>query len=64
MIEVHASAKHMLGMPPEQFLREYWQKKPLLIRQAFPDFVTPVEPEDLAGLACENGVLARLIEHD
>ena len=64
MIEVQGSAKQMLGMPASRFLREYWQKKPLLIRQAFPGFVSPVEPEDLAGLACEDGVLARLIEHD
>ena len=27
-----------LGMPPAQFLRDYWQKRPLLIRQAFPGF--------------------------
>ena len=64
MIEVRATPTQMLGMPAARFLREYWQKKPLLIRQAFPDFVTPVEPEDLAGLACEDGVLARLVEHD
>lgn len=36
MIEVQASAKHFLGMPVATFLRDYWQKKPLLIRQAFP----------------------------
>ncbi len=53
-----------LGMPPAQFLREYWQKRPLLIRNAFPDLISPLEPDDLAGLACEEGVLARLIEHD
>ena len=64
MIEVRASAKHFLGMPAARFLRDYWQKKPLLVRQAFPGFVSPIEPEDLAGLACEDGVLARLIEHD
>ncbi|MFT4179635.1 MAG: cupin domain-containing protein [Thermomonas sp.] len=64
MIEVHATAKQFLGMPPAQFLRDYWQKKPLLIRQAFPNYEAPLEPEDLAGLACEDGVLARLIQHD
>ncbi len=53
-----------LGMPPAEFLRDYWQKRPLLVRNAFPGFVSPIEPEDLAGLACEDGVLARLIEHD
>lgn len=63
-IEVHASPTRPLGMAPATFLRDYWQKRPLLIRNAFPGFQTPVQPEDLAGLACENGVLARLIEHD
>ncbi|MEO8000544.1 MAG: cupin domain-containing protein [Arenimonas sp.] len=64
MIEVNASKKHFLGMPVADFLRDYWQKKPLLIRQAFPDYQAPLSPEDLAGIACEEGVLARLIKHD
>lgn len=63
-IEVDARALPPLGMPPAQFLRDYWQKRPLLIRNAFPDFGSPIQPEDLAGLACEDGVLARLISHD
>ena len=65
MIEIDATrGPHPLGMSPAKFLREYWQKKPLLIRNAFPGYVSPLQPEDLAGLACEDGVLARLIEHD
>ena len=65
MVEIDASkGPSPLGMSPAVFLRDYWQKKPLLIRNAFPAFVSPLEPEDLAGLACEDGVLARLIEHD
>ncbi|MGB3393085.1 MAG: cupin domain-containing protein [Stenotrophomonas sp.] len=63
-IEVHARPGLMLGMTPERFLRDYWQKRPLLIRGAFADFQTPVLPEDLAGLACEEGALARIISHD
>jgi 50S ribosomal protein L16 3-hydroxylase len=63
-IEVHGSARHLLGMSPTQFLRDYWQKQPLLVRQAFAGFKPPVQPDDLAGLACEDGVLARLITHD
>ncbi|KRE90597.1 transcription factor [Frateuria sp. Soil773] len=63
-IEVRGSARQPLGMPPAQFLRDYWQKRPLLIRNAFPGFVPPVEPDDLAGLACEDGALSRLIVHD
>ncbi|WP_109126804.1 cupin domain-containing protein [Dyella sp. C11] len=63
-IEVRGSAKQPLGMSPAQFLRDYWQKRPLLIRQAFPDFVSPIEPDDLAGLAMEETALSRLIIHD
>ena len=63
-IEVHTTAKQLLGMPPAQFLRDYWQKRPLLIRGAFPSFVSPIEPEDLAGLACEEFALSRLVRHD
>jgi len=62
--EVQATAQHPLGMPVARFLRDYWHKRPLLIRDAFPGFQSPVSPEDLAGLACEEGVLARLIRHD
>lgn len=45
----------------EQFLNEYWQKKPLVIRNALPDFVCPVTPEELGGLALEQDVESRLI---
>ncbi len=62
--EIVATRQQPLGMPAERFLRDYWHKRPLLIRNAFLDFQTPVAPEDLAGLACEEGVLARLISHD
>ena len=63
-IEVQAKPGLPLGMSPATFLRDYWQKRPLLIRAAFPDFETPVMPEDLAGLACEEGALARIVSHD
>jgi len=63
-LEVRGSTKHPLGMSPAHFLRDYWQKRPLLIRNAFPHFEPPLQPDDLAGLACEPTVLARLIVHD
>ena len=63
-IEVRGSARQPLGMSPAQFLHDYWQKRPLLIRNAFPDFQPPVQPDDLGGLACEDGALSRLIVHD
>jgi len=49
------------------FLRDYWQKKPCLIRNPWPqwgrDWHNPLEPDELAGLACEEGVEARMISH-
>ncbi len=63
-IEVHATQNHLLGMRPARFLRDYWQKRPLLIRNAFPDFHSPLTPEDLAGLACEEEALSRIVRHD
>ena len=46
----------------EVFLRDYWQKKPLLIRNAFPDFESPITPDELAGLACETDTARIVIE--
>lgn len=63
-IEVHASPGQMLGMPPATFMRDYWQQRPLLIRGALMDQQEPLTPEDLAGLACEELALARLVLHD
>ncbi|UZW63153.1 cupin domain-containing protein [Lysobacter enzymogenes] len=63
-IEIDAARRPPLGMNPAAFLRDYWQKRPLLIRNAFPGLQSPLQPEDLAGLACEEGALARLIQHD
>ncbi len=52
---------HLGDMPIETFIAEYWHKKPLLIRQAFPDFQPPVSADELAGLACEAEVESRLL---
>jgi len=45
----------------EDFLQNYWQKKPVVIRGAFPDFEMPFTAEELAGLACDTDVPARII---
>ena len=49
------------GMSARVFLRDYWQKKPLLMRQALPDFQSPIDPDELAGLALEEEVESRLV---
>jgi 50S ribosomal protein L16 3-hydroxylase len=52
------------GIDAEVFVRDYWQKKPLFIKNALPGFSDPLTPEELAGLACEEGIASRLIrEH-
>ncbi|WP_417788261.1 JmjC domain-containing protein [Stutzerimonas xanthomarina] len=52
------------GISAREFLRDYWQKKPLLVRQAIPGFESPVSPDELAGLSLEEEVESRLvIEH-
>jgi 50S ribosomal protein L16 3-hydroxylase len=47
--------------PIDKFLSEYWQKKPLLIRNALPDVTSPVSADVLAGLACEEEVESRIV---
>ncbi|MCQ4280653.1 cupin domain-containing protein [Pseudomonas stutzeri] len=52
------------GISAREFLRDYWQKKPLLVRQAIPGLESPVSPDELAGLSLEEEVESRLvIEH-
>jgi 50S ribosomal protein L16 3-hydroxylase len=48
----------------EGFLREYWQKKPLLIRNPWAAWSNPLQPDELAGLACEAEVESRLITQE
>lgn len=50
------------NLTPSQFLAEYWQKKPLLIKNAIPNFTGLLSPEELAGLACEDDVQARIVQ--
>ncbi len=49
------------SITPEQFLAEYWQKKPLLIKQGLPQLIDMFEPEDMLGLAIEEEASARLL---
>ncbi|MEQ5838824.1 cupin domain-containing protein [Paraburkholderia acidicola] len=54
----------LLGnLSPSQFMRRYWQKKPLLIRQAIPQIAAPLSRDELFDLAGLDDVEARLITH-
>ncbi|MFZ3076673.1 MAG: cupin domain-containing protein [Psychrobacter glacincola] len=49
------------SITPEQFLSDYWQKKPLLIKQGLPQLIGMFEPDDMLGLAIEEDASARLL---
>jgi 50S ribosomal protein L16 3-hydroxylase len=51
------------GLTVSQFLRDYWQKKPLLIRQAMPRFRGLLDPQQLMALACDPDAQARAVVH-
>ncbi|MCU7807160.1 MAG: cupin domain-containing protein [Candidatus Thiodiazotropha sp. (ex Semelilucina semeliformis)] len=49
------------GITEEKFLSRYWQHKPLLFKQALPDFHCGLQPDELAGMACEAGIESRMV---
>ncbi|MEZ9823094.1 cupin domain-containing protein [Shewanella sp. 10N.286.45.A1] len=52
---------YSLNLDTNAFLTNYWQKKPLLIKNAFPNFEEIISPDELAGLACEEEVSSRVV---
>ena len=55
---------HILGKTSvNDFLKNYWQKKPLLIKNAIPNFVSPITESDLFIIAQNEEAVSRLIEH-
>jgi len=51
------------GMSYQEFFRNYWQKKPLLIRQAFPNFQSLIKKNDLFSLSYQDDIQSRLVTH-
>src|SRR3954452_10755682 len=49
------------GLTPAQFMKKHWQKKPLLVRQAFPAFQPLLPPRALFELAGREQVESRLV---
>jgi len=52
------------GLAPQTFMRRYWQREPLLIRQAIPGFRPPLSIADIRQLVRREEVESRLIWHD
>ena len=50
------------GLSPQAFMRKHWQKKPLLVRQAFPGIQSPIDRRGLEGLLARDDVESRLIQ--
>ena len=51
------------GLTASQFMRKHWQKKPLLVRQAIPDFKAAIPRAELLAMTGQEGVESRLIQH-
>ncbi|MCR9278723.1 MAG: cupin domain-containing protein [Pseudomonadaceae bacterium] len=54
----------LADLDPAQFLREYWQRKPLMVRSALPGFVSAISGEELAGLSLEPQIESRIVLED
>ncbi len=55
-------SKLRLSLDWEDFLSKYWQRTPLLIPRAIPNFTSPIDADELAGLALEEEVESRIVE--
>ncbi len=49
------------SLSPSEFLERHWQREPVLLKAALPGFRSPISPDELAGLACEEEVESRLV---
>jgi 50S ribosomal protein L16 3-hydroxylase len=49
------------GLRASEFLRDYWQKKPLLVRAAFPQLAELISLQELLQLAEEDSLESRVI---
>ena len=60
-MEPHKPLALLAGLSPAQFMRRYWQKKPLLVRGAIPGFKPLLSRAELFKLASNDAVESRLI---
>ncbi len=53
--------EYQLDLDWDDFLKNYWQKRPVLLKKAFKNFIDPISPDELAGLAMESEIDSRLV---
>ncbi len=51
------------GLTPRQFMERHWQKTPLFVPGALPDFTGTLDGDELAGLAGEELADSRIVIH-
>jgi 50S ribosomal protein L16 3-hydroxylase len=56
------SSRLLGGLTPREFLRRYWQKRPLFVRRALAEFAGVVTETTLAQLATRDDVESRIVE--
>jgi 50S ribosomal protein L16 3-hydroxylase len=54
-------AMHFTHFDSAAFLRDTWQKQPLLIKNPWAGWRNPLDGDELAGLACDEAVESRMI---
>ena len=54
---------HLGDLPLADFFKTYWQKAPVILPAALPGFVSPLTPDELAGLALDDDIESRLVTH-
>lgn len=52
---------YLLNLDWDDFIKHYWQKRPVVLKNVFKNFIDPISPDELAGLAMENEVDSRLV---
>jgi 50S ribosomal protein L16 3-hydroxylase len=60
-MDIDAPLALLAGMSPAAFMRRHWQKKPLLVRQAWPGVRPPLDRRALFDLAGQEGVESRVL---
>ncbi len=60
-MNTHTPLTLLGGLSATEFMRDYWQRKPLLVRQAFPNFKPLLSRSQLFELAQNENVESRLV---
>jgi 50S ribosomal protein L16 3-hydroxylase len=62
MLNIHQPQDLLSGLSPQEFMKKYWQKKPLLVKGAFQDFKPVLSRRELFDLAASKEVESRLVQ--